>query len=281
MTLTILATVTFGLLAQQADTVVAVRPGTRLDVDVMRGNVQVRTWDRNEVRVVSHPQPAGRLEVRLSNGTLQVRSAPERGGMSHTDVQLTVPRAMNVGIQGTFLSADVSGVRGEVAIETTHGNIQLVGGRGYVRAQSVQGTVTCRDADGRIELGSTNGHVEVSGVSGTLSVESVNGGIELRDVRSGSVDASTVNGGISYGGTLERSGRYQLNTHNGDVAVEIPAGTNATIAASTFGGAFESDFPVVLKEAGGGGRQITITLGDGGARLDLSSFNGSIRLRRP
>jgi len=281
MSLTLLATVTFGLLAQQSDTLVAVRPGTRLDVDLMRGNVEVRAWDRNEVRVVSQPSREGQLEVRLSNGTLHVRSAPERGVQSRTDVQLTVPRAMNLVIQGTFLSADVSGLLGEVAIETTHGNVQIIGGRGYVSARSVQGSVTCRDAEGRLELGSTNGHVEASRVSGTLKVESVNGGIELRDVRSGSVEASTVNGGITYGGTLERNGRYQLSTHNGDVAVEVPAGTDATISASTFGGAFESDFPVVLREAGGGGRQITITLGDGGARLDLSSFNGSIHLRRP
>lgn len=279
MSVTLLATVTFALLAQQPDTVVAVRPGTRLDVDVMRGSVVVRTWDRNEVRIVG--RPAGRLEVRLTNGTLKVRSAPERGGASQTDVQLTVPRTISLAVEGTFLTADVSGVEGEVTVETTHGNVQLVGGRGYVSARSVQGTVICRDAAGRIELGSTNGRVEASRVSGSLKVESVNGGIELRDVRSGSVEASTVNGGISYAGTLESDGRYQLSTHNGNVAVEVPVGTNATISASTFGGAFESDFPVVLREASGGGRQITITLGDGGARLDLSSFNGSIHLRRP
>ncbi len=279
MSVMLLATMTFGLLGQQTDTVVAVRPGTRLDVNVMRGNVVVRTWDRNEVRVTG--RPAGRLDVRLTNGTLKVQSLAERGGMGRTDVQLTVPQAMSLVVQGTFLSADVNGIRGEVSVETTHGNVQLVGGRGYVSARSVQGTVTCRDAEGRIELGSTNGRVMAVGVSGSLNVESVNGGIELRGVRSASVEASTVNGGITYAGTLEPNGRYQLSTHNGDVAVDVPAGTNATISASTFGGAFESDFPVVLREAGSGGRQITITLGDGGARMDLSSFNGSIRLRRP
>lgn len=279
MSVVLLATMTFGLLGQQTDTVVAVRPGTRLDVNVMRGNVVVRTWDRNEVRVTG--RPAGRLDVRLANGTLKVQSLAERGGMGSTDVQLTVPQAMNLVVQGTFLSADVNGVRGEVSVETTHGNVQLAGGRGYVRVRSVQGTVTCRDAEGRLELGSTNGRVTAIAVVGSLNVESVNGGIELRDVRSGSVEASTVNGGITYAGTLEPNGRYQFSTHNGDVAVDVPAGTNATISASTFGGAFESDFPVVLREAGSGGRQITITLGDGGARMDLSSFNGSIRLRRP
>lgn len=279
MSVTLLATMTFGLLVQQSDTVVTVPPGTRLDVEVLRGEVVVRAWDRSEVRVVG--RPAGQLEVRLINGTLKVRSRPERGGMSPTDVELTVPRTMSLAVRGTFLTADVSGVRGEVTVETTHGNVQLVGGRGYVSARSVQGTVTCRDAEGRIELASANGGVAVSGVAGSLEVESVNGAIELRDVRSGSVEASTVNGGVTYAGTLEPNGRYRLSTHNGDVAVEVPAGTNATISASTFGGAFESDFPVVLREAEGGGRQIAMTLGDGGARLDLSSFNGSIRLRRP
>ncbi len=279
MSVALLATMTFGLLVQQSDTLVTVPPGTGLDVEVFRGEVVVRVWDRSEVRVVS--RPAGRVEVRPTNGTLKVRSHLERGGMSPTDVELTVPRAMSLAVRGTFLTADVSGVGGEVSIETTHGNVQLAGGRGYVSARSVQGTVTCRDAEGRIELASANGGVEVSGVSGTLEVESVNGAIVLRDVRSASVEASTVNGGIVYAGTLDQNGRYELSTHNGDVTVSVPTGANATISASTFGGAFESDFPVVLREAGGGGRQITITLGDGGARLNLSSFNGSIRLRRP
>jgi hypothetical protein len=38
---------------QQTDTVFAVRPDARLAVSGMGGEVVVRTWDRNEMRVVA------------------------------------------------------------------------------------------------------------------------------------------------------------------------------------------------------------------------------------
>jgi DUF4097 and DUF4098 domain-containing protein YvlB len=93
------------------------------------------------------------------------------------------------------------------------------------------------------------------------------------------VDANTVNGDISYEGTIRPNGRYRLATHNGDVTVVVPDGADALVSVSTFQGDFASDFPITLRERHG--KRFEFTLGKGSARLELESFQGTIELRRP
>jgi hypothetical protein len=52
-----------------------------------------------------------------------------------------------------------------------------------------------------------------------------------------------------------------------------------TITVATFNGDFESDFPVTIM--GTRDKRFSFTIGDGSARLELETFGGSIRLRRP
>ena len=81
--------------------------------------------------------------------------------------------------------------------------------------------------------------------------------------------------------TGKAGGTYSLSTHAGDVVVKVPLDASVAISASTFGGAFETAFPVTLQKAESGGRTVTLSLGDGGARMELQSFGGTIRLERP
>ena len=55
----------------------------------------------------------------------------------------------------------------------------------------------------------------------------------------------------------------------------------ASVSLSTFNGDFDFDFPVTLTETRGGDKRFGFTLGTGSARIELSSFGGTIRLRRP
>ena len=52
---------------QQTDTVFAVQPGTRLDVDAFRGEVVVQTWPQNEMRIVAHHSSRTRIGVSQSS----------------------------------------------------------------------------------------------------------------------------------------------------------------------------------------------------------------------
>jgi len=52
MTVTLLAGLMVAALSQQQfDTTFAVRPGSRIEVETFGGQIRVRTWNRNEVRV--------------------------------------------------------------------------------------------------------------------------------------------------------------------------------------------------------------------------------------
>jgi hypothetical protein len=93
------------------------------------------------------------------------------------------------------------------------------------------------------------------------------------------VDISTVSGEVVYDGTIRDAGHYRFSTHEGDVLIGIPDKTNATISVSTFNGDFDSSFPVSVTETKR--RRFTFSIGSGSARVELSTFNGDIKLRRP
>lgn len=268
-------------LLQQTDTTLSVQRGTRLDLSSMGGEVTVRAWNREAVRIVGDYGQRERIEVSATGLVVRVRGRSVRGGHPSIEFRITVPSWMDVEIGGTFLEADVEGVRGEVRVETVHGDIQLRGGRGFVSLRSVQGEVVVRDAEGRIEVRSVNGDVRVSDGRGPMLAETVNGDIVLDRIGSASVVATTTNGDVRYDGSIENDGRYTFTTHNGDLVVSVSEGTNATVSVATYNGEFESAFPVTLTETRAGGKRFTFVLGDGSARIQLDSFGGTIRLRRP
>lgn len=281
LTTLMLAMVMAAPTAQQIDTVVPVPPGGRLDLELMQADVTVRTWDRAEVRVAAR---TGRVDVRVTDGVVKIRSDFARAGagmMTPVALELTVPRDLGVGLDGQSLSADLRGMGGEVSVSTLQGTVRLEGGRRYVELHAMQGEVYCSGAEGRIDLETTNGSITATGVGGEIRAHSLNGQVTLRDARASAVDAYTLNGGIEYVGSIAAGGEYKLETHAGNVTVAIPERAGVTIEASTFGGAFESDFPVTLQKTEGGGRTVNLSLGDGKARMTLQSFGGTIRLRRP
>jgi DUF4097 and DUF4098 domain-containing protein YvlB len=140
--------------------------------------------------------------------------------------------------------------------------------------------VSLRGARGRISLNSVNEDVEVINSTGEIMAETVNGEIALEGVDAATVDASTVNGDISYSGPIRNGGRYSLSTHNGDITLTVAEGSSANVAVSTFNGEFESEFPVPLSGTRKG-KGFSFTLGSGSAQVTLESFQGTIQLVRP
>ncbi len=262
------------------DTLIPVERGTRLQVDNHRGEVLVRSWDRDAVRVRAVAlRDRQRLDVARSGSVLRVRAEGYRGPQD-ADLEITVPAWMDLRIEGNQLDVDVAGAAGEVSIETVGGDIVVQGGAGLVAVRTIEGEITIRGARGRIEASSVNDDITLMDVGGDLEVETTNGDITLRAIRSTSARAVSVNGDISYDGTIRDNGRYRFTTHNGDLTLTVPRATNAGVTVSTFHGEFESDFPVRLTGATRD-RQFNFTLGSGSGRLELESFNGDIRLRRP
>jgi len=266
-------------LPQQTDTVIAVQPGARLDVEAFRGEVVVRTWAQNEMRIVAHHSSRTRIGISQSSSVVRLRPQAYRG-VANVDVEITVPAGTYIDVNGTFMSADLSGELGEVRAETVQGDIAVVGATGFVYLYSVQGDVRLEDAAGDLNVHSVHGSLTVSGAVGKVTADATHGSITLGDIESSQVEATTVSGTVRFEGTIEDGGRYKLGTHSGDVIITVPENINAAISVSTFSGNFDAGFPITLTETWNQGRQFSFTVGDGSARVDLESFSGDIDLRR-
>ena len=278
--LTMMVGALFGLtLVQQTDTVIPVRPDARLQVSGLGGEVVIRTWNRNELRVVADHSSRDRIEITARGTYVKVEAKTRMGVPRQVDYNITIPATMDVELGGTHMDIDVEGVRGTVSVETVQGDVRVVGGSRFITAHSVQGDVEVIGARGRVDAQSVNGEVTVFDAVGDIRAETVNGEIRLERITSPSVEGATVNGEIVYDGTIQDNGRYWFNTHNGDLVVSVPRNANVTVSVSTFNGEFESDFPVTL--TGTRGKRFNFTLGGGSARLELESFGGTIRLVRP
>ncbi len=136
-----------------------------------------------------------------------------------------------------------------------------------------------QNAKGHIDVYSVSEGLTLENVSGDISAETVSGDISLEGIESASVEVSTVSGDVTYEGSIKDGAHYRFATHNGDVTVGIPDRTNVTVSVATFNGDFDSSFPVSVTNTTK--HRFNFTLGSGSGRLELETFNGDIRLRRP
>jgi hypothetical protein len=265
---------------QQTDTTVAVGRGQRLDVNAYGGDITVRAWDQNSVRVEASTSTRNRVEVTSTATAVSVRTHGRHGPPSEIELRISAPAWMALNLAGVNTSITVDRVRAPITVETVEGEVDVTGGQGLISLRSVQGSVKLRGAKGRITVNSVNEDVEVANSAGDVVAQTVNGDIMLQVVDAPSVDANTVNGDISYSGPIRSGGRYAFSTHNGDIGLTVAEGTSASVAVSTFSGEFESEFPVPLQGTRKG-KGFNFTLGSGSAQVTLESFQGTIELVRP
>ena len=275
--LALLAAVAISGFHQGTDTTVSLRGSNRLELSSTEGEITVQTWNRNAIRVEADHDDDTRIEIDEGGRTVSVR-ARARYGPAEVSWRLTVPAEMSLDLSSQSGDVRVSGIKGEVSISTVEGNISVQGGTGFVTLESVEGDIELLSTAGRISASTVDGEITIRGASGDLKASAVDGDVNLEDIDSSNLEANTVDGNISFNGQIRAGGRYRLSSHDGDVTVTTPS-INAEVSVSTFSGEFESDYPVTLKNMQKRGR-MSFTLGTGGARLELESFDGTVALRK-
>jgi DUF4097 and DUF4098 domain-containing protein YvlB len=97
------------------------------------------------------------------------------------------------------------------------------------------------------------------------------------------VELSTINGQIVYDGSVADRGRYRFTTHNGDITATIPENSNVAFMVRSYSGSFSSQHQVKGPPTDEirRGRRLTYTLGTGSAEMEMETFGGDIRIRRP
>ena len=145
---------------------------------------------------------------------------------------------------------------------------------------SVSYVITVPSGTNLESIESVNGDVEISGVYGVVKASTVNGGINASDL-SDNARIETVNGSVSAS-FASLSGHQKANCEsvNGRVIVNLPPDADASVTAETINGGIDgSDFGLKTNK-GFVGRDLEGDIGEGSARLALSTVNGGIKIRQ-
>ncbi|HEX9166921.1 MAG TPA: DUF4097 family beta strand repeat-containing protein [Gemmatimonadales bacterium] len=265
------------------DTTVAVPAGTRLSLQSMQGDVVVRTWDRNQVRIQATHSSRTRIEARVSESVLRLE-ADGKSGMGQwggvVDYELTVPAAMAVELQGMGGDVRVEGTRGDISVNTIEGDVTVQGGGGTLTLATVNGAIRVTGARGRVEARAVSDDVELVDVQGDVTAETVSGDLTLLRVDARRLEAQTVSGDVRFDGAIRPDGSYSLLTHSGDVTVAVPEGASATVRTAVSSGDVSASFGLPEPERASRSRK-TYRLGTGSATVELETFSGDIHLVRP
>lgn len=192
--------------------------------------------------------------------------------ISSGDVQVSNVGGLEVRTRAGSIS--VSGVSGPVHVSSGTGAILIKDVGGDVRAVSISGPISIECARGRIEANTANGIITLGGIGGDL-------------------EASTTGGAITFTGAIRENGRYRLRSMSGQVRMLIqaePPGFQAS--ASSYKGQVLVDFPLKSELSSAGAppdlppskvesvRRLSGSFGDGGTRISLDSFSGTVQLGR-
>jgi len=130
-----------------------------------------------------------------------------------------------------------------------------------------------------LTLNTRNGGISISDFRGQAKLRTTNGGVSLNSVN-GDIRGETRNGGLTINLTGDHWDGMGLDveTHNGGINMTMPEHYSAALETATVNGRISIDFPVTV--SGRIGRELTTTLGSGGARVRAVTTNGGVTIRR-
>jgi DUF4097 and DUF4098 domain-containing protein YvlB len=233
------------------------------------------------VDIVIDERP-GRVDIRTEHRT------SFRSDNVSVDYTVVVPDGASVDLKSISGNVRVTGARGSVRVQSISGNVETNNAPRVEFARTVSGNVDLAGVsqDGDLSAQSISGYVHATGLKArSIDVNSVSGEIALRSASCERLNARSVSGGFEYTGTLARNGRYEVNSHSGDVRFVLGGNTGFELNAGSFSGSVRSDYGAISDRLRGRGRgprneSVQSAVGDGSARLDLHTFSGNITIAR-
>src|SRR6266852_1235621 len=271
------------------------------DVDIT-GSADGKVHVHGDVRAsgMGFGDPRKRLDETLANPPIEqkddtIRIGKELSSLRHLSISYTirVPHDTEVSTSVAAGAQTVRGVRGPVNVQAASGAIrvekidrdaQLKTASGSISANDVGDDVSISSASGSVSVSNARGDVRVSALAGTIQVTHPGGRVEA-DTASGSVDiqgasndvkAHAASGRVSVQGNPGANSYWELKTVSGSVLLKVPASANFHLSAQAVSGEIRTDIPLVIEEQGK--RVLRARMGSGGARVDVQTVSGEIRV---
>jgi hypothetical protein len=129
-----------------------------------------------------------------------------------------------------------------------------------------------------LSISGVNGATDVGPITGKFRASGINGHVKVAE-SSEELSLDGINGGVTASLATLGSNGIRASGINGQIQIEIPEDTNATIDVTGQNGSFNSDLPLTM--VGEVMRNQThAQIGSGGTPIRMDGINGGIRLRK-
>ncbi|MFQ5526880.1 MAG: hypothetical protein ACE5GX_11550 [Thermoanaerobaculia bacterium] len=254
--------------------IVPLAPDARLELVVPNTAVEVKGTDGSTLRLEGVRSRF--VEVEDRGGVVTVQVSPDTGQHQPAALSLELPWGHDLHVIAERRQVAVEDVRGTVTVQQGSAPVTLDRIVGDVDVFNRSHRIWMGNIDGEVRAESQSHEVRVTNVTGSVWGRSVTGPVTVENAAGKRVDLASVNGTVSYRGTVRADGWLSLNSNAGEVLIELPLESNVTIALGGDVNSFDVE-GATLKETGIASAQVQ--LGDGRGRIELYSFRGAVRVR--
>lgn len=240
--------------------------------NVVNGRIEVKSWKNSEI-VVSSTAAMDKVDIDMEQVGDRIdisATSPITSSQPHeveANFQLTVPEQT------------------ELQLKTQTGLIYVEQVTGDMKLESIAGDVHLKEVSGYIIVKTTGGSLVCTLCSGKLDFNSISGSAQILQPNLTSVNLMTTSGNILYDGDFIRTGIYTMKSGKGLVEVRFSGTDSFDLQARTYSGTVDNQaaqFMQPEKHISRHGNRFTRmlngTVGLGFAKVEISTFSGTIRI---
>jgi hypothetical protein len=265
-------------------------PAGSIDIENLKGRIQVQGWERDEVRITgSLGEGVERLVVEGDRQHLEVRvKYPDSSGWGGkrseaTDLRLMVPLRASLEIDSVSAEVDVTGVAPRsLAIDSVSGNVTVAGAPGEIDVDNVSGDIRLTVNSGDVSAESVSGSIVLRGrMNGRIDAESVSGSIDVlvNGERIQKFNGNSVSGSISLDAALARNGEISMESISGRLTLALPSDLSAQVRGESMSGTLKAPGVQVERPRYGPGSSYRTRYGSGDGEISLQTLSGNAELK--
>lgn len=260
----------------------------RVEVDNVKGRVDVVAWDRQEVKLSgSLGSGVEKLVVDGDSKVLRIKvQYPPRGRNAEpSNLVLQVPLLADLEVDTVSADIRVSGMASrELSLQSVSGDITANGAPRRGKVTSVSGDIHLAMNSPLLRVETVSGNLVTQGrLNGEIALESVSGDIRLDSLgeRVRKLSADSVSGDMELTVALADDGEIRMESVSGDLRLRMPTGLSATVSGESFSGELSAPGVKVRKEEFGPGSSFRARYGSGKGDIRMQTFSGDAQLVLP
>jgi hypothetical protein len=243
--------------------------------NVANGRIEVKSWKNSEVDVVG-TQSSNKIgfEIEQVGDRIDVTASvldPSAQPLDlQANLQLTVPEETELQLKTETGLIYVEQVMGDMKLESYAGDVHLKEVSGYIIVKTTSGSLVCTQCAGKLDF------------------SSIGGNAQILQPQLNNVNLMTTTGNVLFDGDFVRTGLYSMKSGKGLVEVHFSSTDSFDLKAQTATGTVDNQASAFLKPDSHGVKHniskythgLFGTIGMGLAKVELSSYSGTIRIMR-